>query len=284
MQHEMKSAAENAASAHKAQVEKIRELKEAVRQGKAELAAAVALADSERRTLEDKLLELSNSAQDTIDRELEKQLEAPLLQCSSRREAGSVGNAGSHTHPPPVRRPPPFEFAFRLACSCRNAGRAREAGGARQPSGSPSIGPTGVGQWLGSVAERMGRQPPAATNAQGGGTAAGPSRRCQMPFSLARAVAGCAIASFKGHPGLMSGGRCLVAQGGAICRDRPQAGRPVVTPGLAYSMTPTIIRILLVFKFLWCIREARFFCVSRRRSGVNSNRWRRWGARSSKGN
>ena len=60
-------------------MEKIRELKETVRQGKAELAAAMALADSERRALEEKLLQQANSAQDTVDRELEKSLEAPLL-------------------------------------------------------------------------------------------------------------------------------------------------------------------------------------------------------------
>ena len=44
MQHEMKQASENAASSHKEQAVKIRELKEAVRNGKAELAAALALA------------------------------------------------------------------------------------------------------------------------------------------------------------------------------------------------------------------------------------------------
>ena len=74
MQHEMKLASENATSSHKEQAVKIRELKESVRNGKAELAAALALAAEERRQLEERLLEQANNAQDDVERELEKQV------------------------------------------------------------------------------------------------------------------------------------------------------------------------------------------------------------------
>lgn len=72
-QHEMKLAAENASSSNREQTVKIRELKEAVRNGKAELAAALALAAEERRQLEERLLVQTNNAQDDVERELEKQ-------------------------------------------------------------------------------------------------------------------------------------------------------------------------------------------------------------------
>jgi len=56
-----------------AQVEKIRELKEQVRQGQVELGEALDAAARERHTLEERLEELESSKEERVEKELQKQ-------------------------------------------------------------------------------------------------------------------------------------------------------------------------------------------------------------------